>query len=303
MRIIVKNTATVAWIGVAFTMLACQLGGADGTQDLQEAPSATAAVENVPLMKPSPTPGEVPTETVMPTSGPTAAPAPDQGSTPASTPPGGGGNTASAEVITTAQFVSADGVFHVIGTIVNNGDLPVAAIEVSYDVMDRDGIVMDTITGYPGYYMLFPGEITPFEAEFVDPFPREVGDVGVRLEGDAMSFAELNQNSYLNSFTHEFEVVRIEGRLPDVGDYEIVGEVKNASGQSVTDADVTVMLFDAADNLLGVETSIIPDKYVIGQGILLASGETSTFDAWFGTLAEGGDVARIEVGFEAVKTE
>ena len=303
MKIIVKNPVTVAWIAVASTMLACQLGGAGETQDLQESSPATAAVESVPLMKPSPTPGEVPTETVMPTSVPTEAPAPDQGSTPASTPPGGGGNTASAEVITMAQFVSSDGVFHVIGTIVNNGDLPISSMEVSYDVLDQSGVVMDTIKGYPGYYLLFPGEITAFDANFVDPFPREVGDVQVRLEGDAMSLAELNQNGFLSSFTHEFEVVRVEGRPPDIGDYEVVGEVKNNSGQSVTHVLITVMLFDSADNLLGAVTHITPDKYVIGEGILLAPGETTTFKGWFGSLAEGGDVARIEVGFEGEKTE
>lgn len=297
MKIIVKNPATVAWIAMAGTMLACQLGGAADTQDLHEATLASPAGESAPLMK------STPTETMMPASVPTEAPPPDQGSTPASTPPGGGGNTASAEVLTMTHFASADNVFHVIGTIVNNGDLPISAMQVTYDVIDRAGVVMDTITGYSGSYMLFPGEITPFEAEFVDPFPREVGDVQIRLEGDAVSLAELNENSYLKSFTHEFESVKVEGRTPAVGDYEVVGEVKNTSDKSVTDVDITIMLFDAADNLLGVQLSVIPDKYVIGQGILLAPGETTTFDAWFGTLAEGGDVARIEVGFEAVKTE
>src|SRR3990170_2577282 len=142
-----------------------------------------------------------------------------------------------------------------------------------------------------------------FDANFVDPFLREVGDVQVRLEGDAMSLAELNQNGFLSSFTHEFEVVRVEGRPPDIGDYEVVGEVKNNSGQSVTHVLITVMLFDSADNLLGAVTHITPDKYVIGEGILLAPGETTTFKGWFGSLAEGGDVARIEVGFEGEKTE
>jgi hypothetical protein len=204
-------------------------------------------------------------------------------------------------VLTSTNFVSADGVFHVIGVIVNDGAFPIWQIAVQYDILDQQGVVMDTVTGYPGYQLLLPGELTPFEASFADPFPREVGDVQISLQGEAKSFEEVEQNSYLNSLTHACEVVQVEGRPPSFGDYEVVGEVRNTANLSVINFGVKLMVFDAADNLLGF-VDIVPDKYVVGEGILLAPGETTTFKGWFGTLAEGGEPARIAVGCEGEKT-
>jgi hypothetical protein len=205
-------------------------------------------------------------------------------------------------VLTSTNFVTSDRVFHVIGVIVNDGAFPIWQIAVQYDVLDQQGVVMDTVTGYPGYQLLLPGELTPFEAEFIDPFPREVGDVQISLQGEAMSFEEVEQNGYLNSLTHACEVVQVEGRPPSFGDYEVVGEVRNTADLSVIHFGVKLMVFDASDNLLGVFVNIVPDKYVIGQGILLAPGETTTFTGWFSALAEGGEPARIEVGCEGEKT-
>jgi hypothetical protein len=205
-------------------------------------------------------------------------------------------------VLTSTNFVSADGVFHVIGVIVNDGAFPIWQIAVQYDVLDQQGVVMDTVTGYPGYQLLLPGELTPFEASFADPFPREVGDVQISLQGEAKSFEEVEQNSYLNSLTHACEVVQVEGRAPSSGDYEVIGEVRNTADLSVINFGVKLMVFDAGDNLLGAFVNIVPDKYVIGEGILLVPGETTTFTGWFGTLADGGEPARIEVGCEGEKT-
>jgi hypothetical protein len=204
-------------------------------------------------------------------------------------------------VLTSTNFVSADGVFHVIGVIVNDGAFPIWQIAVQYDILDQQGVVMDTVTGYPGYQLLLPGELTPFEASFADPFPREVGDVQISLQGEAKSFEEVEQNSYLSSLTHACEVVQVEGRPPSFGDYEVVGEVRNTANLSVINFGVKLMVFDAADNLLGF-VDIVPDKYVVGEGILLAPGETTTFTGWFDTLAEGGEPARIAVGCEGEKT-
>ena len=296
MRNIAKSPAALAWVGVMFTVVACQLGGGGQAPDAQAETPIDSGSQ--PLAKSTPTPGGVP---IQPTLEPTAPPAPTQEPPPGSTPPSGGGSTASAQVLTSTNFVSADGVFHVIGVIVNDGAFPIWQIAVQYDVLDQQGVVMDTVTGYPGYQLLLPGELTPFEASFADPFPREVGDVQISLQGEAKSFEEVEQNSYLNSLTHACEVVQVEGRPPSFGDYEVVGEVRNTANLSVINFGVKLMVFDAADNLLGF-VDIVPDKYVVGEGILLAPGETTTFTGWFDTLAEGGEPARIAVGCEGEKT-
>ena len=296
MKNFVKSPTMLAWVSVTCTILACQLGGGGQAQDSEAETPVDSGSQ--PLAKSTPTTGGVP---IQPTLEPTAPPAPTQ-APPGSTPPSGGGSTASAQVLTSTEFVTSDGVFHVIGVIVNDGAFPIWQIAVQYDVLDQQGVVMDTVTGYPGYQILFPGEITPFEAEFVDPFPREVGDVQVSLQGEAMSLEEVEQNGYLNSLTHACEVVQVEGRPPSFGDYEVAGEVRNTADLSVINFGVSLMVFDAADNLLGVYVHIVPDKYVMGQGILLTPGETTTFTGWFSSLAEGGEPARIEVGCEGEKT-
>jgi len=297
MKNIARSPATLAWVSVMFTVLACQLGGGGQAPDTQAETPVDSGSQ--PLAKSTPTPGGVP---IQPTLAPTAPPAPTQELPPGSTPSGGGGSAASAQVLTSTTFVSADGVFHVIGVIVNDGAFPIWQIAVQYDVLDQQGVVMDTVTGYPGYQLLLPGELTPFEASFADPFPREVGDVQISLQGEAKSFEEVEQNSYLNSLTHACEVVQVEGRAPSSGDYEVIGEVRNTADLSVINFGVKLMVFDAGDNLLGAFVNIVPDKYVIGEGILLVPGETTTFTGWFGTLADGGEPARIEVGCEGEKT-
>lgn len=297
MRNITKSPAVLAWVSVTCTILACQLGGGGQAEEVQPEPLAG---ESQPIAKSTPTTGGVP---IQPTLEPAASPFPTQEPAPASTPATGGGDSPSAQVMSMTSYVSADGVFHVDGVIVNDGAYPFWQLEVKYDVLDQQGVVMDTVTGHAGYAMLLPGEITPFSTDFVDPFPREVGDVQVRLEGEAMSAAEIEQNSYLSSYTHACEVISVEGRPATVGDYDVVGEVRNTSGQSVTDFDIDLIVYDTADNLLGVLTFIIPDKYVIGEGLLLAPGESTTFKGWFSNLAEGGEPARIVVGCEGVKTQ
>jgi hypothetical protein len=299
MRDIAKSPAALAWVGVMFTVVACQLGGGGQAPDAQAETPIDSGSQ--PLTKSTPTTGGVPIE---PTVEPTASPVPTQGPAPASTPSSGGGDAPSALVTTITSYVSADGVFHVDGVIVNDGAYPFWGLEVKYDVLDQQGVVMDTVTGHAGYALLFPGEVTPFSTDFVDPFPREVGDVQVRLEGETMSTAEIEQNSYVNSYTHACEVISVEGRPATVGDYDVVGEVRNTSGQSVTNFDIDLIVYDTADNLLGVLTFIIPDQYVIGSGgLVIAPGETTTFKGWFSNLAEGGEPARIVVGCEGVKTQ
>jgi len=297
MRNITKSPAVLAWVSVTCTILACQLGGGGQAEEVQPEPLAG---ESQPIAKSTPTTGGVP---IQPTLEPAASPVPTQEPAPASTPATGGGDSPSAQVMSMTSYVSADGVFHVDGVIVNDGAYPFWQLEVKYDVLDQQGVVMDTVTGHAGYAMLLPGEITPFSTDFVDPFPREVGDVQIRLEGEAQSFAEIAENSYMNSYTHACEVISVEGRPATVGDYDVVGEVRNTSGQSVTDFDIDLIVYDTADNLLGVLTFIIPDKYVIGEGLLLAPGESTTFKGWFSNLAEGGEPARIVVGCEGVKTQ
>lgn len=295
---LVRTPAMLACIGTACALLACQLGGSPPAEEL---PAEPPTAESQPIVKNTPTVGGVPVETTVPTEKPTEPPTAT--TAPTQAPPSGGGTSAAAEVMTMTSYASADRVFHVIGVIVNNGELPFWQIQVKFDVLDQAGVVMDTVTGYAGYALLFPGEITPFEASFADPFPRAVAEVQVSLEGEPMSYAHIEQNSYLNSHTHACELLHVEGRSPEFGDYEVVGEVRNSADQSITDVGISVMVFDAADNLLAAELRINPDKYVIGEGLVLAPGETSTFDVWIGTLATGGEPARIEVGCEGVKTE
>jgi len=149
--------------------------------------------------------------------------------------------------------------------------------------------------GIPGYVLLFPGEITPIHARFMDPITREIGDVIITLEGRVMGPEEIARNDFLASLTHDLEVVRVEGRVPEAGAYQVLGEVRNTSGVDLAEVEVSIMLFDADDHLLAVDTLVLPDNFVFDGGSQLRVGETTTFEAWFRDFAGEGDVVRIEV--------
>jgi hypothetical protein len=65
------------------------------------------------------------------------------------------------------------------------------------------------------------------------------------------------------------------------GDFHVNGVIVNDGAYPFWQLQVKYDILDQQGVVLGVFTSILTDKYVIGEGLVLARGETTTFQAGF----------------------
>jgi hypothetical protein len=160
--------------------------------------------------------------------------------------------------------------FHFIGLVENSGNVDLEYVMPVLILRDTEGKLVATDYSYTALDVLLVGDIAPFKITFIEAVP-EWSEYEITIEADEVFFF----NAY-----RDLEVVSADGKVPEFGAYEIVGEVVNTGDSDAEFVEVIAILYGADGKLLGTD-SIYTTLYTV------VAGGTSPFTILFLQIAEG----------------
>lgn len=150
---------------------------------------------------------------------------------------------AQTEVIASSavEYENYEGTYRVFGLVGNTGSVDISFINVTVDLVDSQGTVLGSDSGYAHLYPLMPGQATTFEVVFPEK-PAGAADYVISVDFLVSSLEPYDG----------IEIVSSAGSVYEWGGYEIAGEVENVGDGVANRTKLCVAFFDKDGDLIGV---------------------------------------------------
>lgn len=169
--------------------------------------------------------------------------------------------TASAQsdfaLISSGDYVDAFGHYHIVGEVQNDSEDVVSLVQVEATLLDENDQVIERPSGRVFIDVMQPGEKSAFHVVYFDSVQAsninryEIVAGGEIIEDDK---------------PRTLEVSIVEGNVGEMGQYHIVGEVKNNGEAAATFVEVSVAMYDTSGNVLdAIAGSTIPLSILPGE--------------------------------------
>lgn len=154
-----------------------------------------------------------------------------------------------AEVLSVGWYEDSIGSLWFVGELENTGDVDLASVEVIVSLKSGDGTLAAVDSSYAGLDVVYPGEVAPFSVLFFLETPTEWADYEINIQTEAASSFD-----YATSY-RDLEIVDSSGKAGEFAAYQIVGQIQNTGEQDAEFVEITVTLYDAGGNVVGVDSS------------------------------------------------
>jgi hypothetical protein len=189
------------------------------------------------------------------------------------------------EIINARHYADLGGTLHVVGEVWNKRDVAVEDVRVLVRLFDDDGAMLTDERWSITMNLIPAGDRSPFEVLFLDP-PEYWFIYEMRASGEPADFM------LVYTYT-DLEIVKHSGQVPDHGNYQISGLVRNMGDKDAQFVQVTATLYDD-------EGTVVAMGYTYAEADVLQAGATSSFAMTFYDWAAPADSYRLLVqGTEA----
>jgi hypothetical protein len=189
------------------------------------------------------------------------------------------------QIINVSQYVDSGGTLHFVGEVQNNVGVTVEDVSVDVRLFDDEGEMLTDEEWSIPMNLIPDGDKSPFEVLFLEP-PDEWATFEIEPSGEVADF--------MLKYTYsDLEIVEHASDIPDFGDYQITGQVRNTGDKDAQFVQVTITLY-------GADGSVVSVDYTFLEGDVLESGDTAPFEILIFGTAGPADSYRLQVqGTEA----
>jgi hypothetical protein len=144
-------------------------------------------------------------------------------------------------------YVTSWGSLHIVGEVINDTDDHVSWLEISANLFDSNGQLLDTELTFAALNNLAKGDKTCFDLIFLAP---PTGWSSYQFENPTYSTG--------GEPLLDMVVFNDSGRyIPDYGEYEIIGQVRNDNSTRVEYVTPIGTLYDASGKVIGCDYSAV----------------------------------------------
>lgn len=141
-----------------------------------------------------------------------------------------------------SSYVDSSGTRHIVGEVTNTGDVAIAAPHIDLEILDESGNSVESTFADASVSALAPGETAPFEAQTSVP-----GYRGFRVVAVVAQEVGFAPNHHLTPcVTQVFRDA--------AGNRQLGGTLRNDNRSRAADPQVTFTFYDAAGNVVGLDT-------------------------------------------------
>ena len=189
------------------------------------------------------------------------------------------------QIINARHYTDLGGTLHVVGEVQNNSGEPVEDVDVLVRLYASDGAMLTDERWSLPVNLIPAGDRAPFEVLFTHA-PDNWATYDLEAGGEPADF--------MLRYTYgELEIAEHRGQVPDFGDYEISGLVRNVGDKDAKFVQVTATLYDGEGTVVGVD-------YTFVEADVMQAGGLSAFEITvFGVAAPVDSYRLLVEGTEA----
>jgi len=254
----------LAVVPIAIGVLACSLGGA-------AEPAPEVGGEGVPVSKATPTSVDQPATTTDVPPAPTIAPEPTQVPAAVAGPVQVEPSDADVPFRIVDLNVRMDVLVPVLfGLVENVSDTTLGSVEITIFFLDEQKNVVGESSGYSGFFITAPGELSPFEVYFPEVDPDTVSSVALGADWTPYSgtFPDTREG---------FELEGVQGAWGEFDHYEVSGTLINSNPKLARFVDLAIAFYNSTGKLIGLYVDRVFDVEAGGSDFFTISVVSSYF--------------------------